>query len=205
MKILCIGDSNTYGYDPRSYIGSRYPENVRWTDRLTGHEVINCGLNGMTVPRNHNRAIGLIKSNEPDLVVVMLGTNDLTGGLSAEQIAERMENFLDSISIADRPILLIAPPVLQYGEWVMDDDIVEESERLGDSYRRLAERKGCLFADAGKWGIEMTFDGVHFSPAGHAAFAEHMNKLLQETAKDLRCAGVLCSHDPKLDQTTVTI
>ena len=180
MKILCLGDSNTYGYDPRSYIGSRYPEGVRWTSRLEGHEVINCGLNGMTVPRNHNRAIGLIRSNEPDLVVVMLGTNDLTGGLSAEQIADRMEAFLDSIGSLGRPILLVSPPVLQYGEWVMDDDIIEESGRLGDIYRELAERKGCLFADAGKWGIEMTFDGVHFSPEGHSVFAEHMNNLLQE-------------------------
>lgn len=180
MKILCLGDSNTYGYDPRSYIGSRYPESVRWTSGLEGNEVINCGLNGMTVPRSHNRAAGLIRSNDPDLVVVMLGTNDLTGGLSAEQIAERMEAFLDSISSLGRPVLLIAPPVLQYGEWVMDDDIIEESGRLGDVYRELAERKGCLFADAGKWGIEMTFDGVHFSPEGHSVFAEHMNNLLQE-------------------------
>ena len=180
MKILCIGDSNTYGYDPRSYIGSRYPDDVRWTDRLTGHEVINCGLNGMTVPRNHNRAIGLIRSNEPDLVAVMLGTNDLTGGLSAEQIAERMGAFLDSICGVGRPVLLIAPPVLQYGEWVMDDDIVEESRQLGDEYMKLAERKDCMFADASKWGIEMTFDGVHFSPEGHTAFAEHMNDLLKE-------------------------
>lgn len=180
MKILCLGDSNTYGYDPRSYIGSRYPEGVRWTSRLEGYEVINCGLNGMTVPRNHNRVVGLISSNEPDLVVVMLGTNDLTGGLSAEQIAERMAAFLDSIGSLGRPILLVSPPVLQYGEWVMDDDIIEDSGRLGDIYRELAERKGCLFADAGKWGIEMTFDGVHFSPEGHSVFAEHMNDLLQE-------------------------
>ena len=24
-RILCFGDSNTYGYDPRSYFGSQYP------------------------------------------------------------------------------------------------------------------------------------------------------------------------------------
>ena len=33
-RILCLGDSNTYGYDPRSYVGGRYPETVRWTGRL---------------------------------------------------------------------------------------------------------------------------------------------------------------------------
>ena len=24
MKIICLGDSNTYGYDPRGYFGGRY-------------------------------------------------------------------------------------------------------------------------------------------------------------------------------------
>lgn len=176
MKILCIGDSNTYGYDPRSYIGSRYPEDVRWTDRLTGHEVINRGLNGMTVPRDHGRAIGLIRSSEPDLVVVMLGTNDLTGGLSAGQAAKRMADFLDSLLSAGRPVLLVAPPVLQFGEWVMDDEIIEESQLLGGKYQELAKQKGCMFADAGRWDIDLSFDGVHFSPAGHTAFAERMQR-----------------------------
>lgn len=177
MKILCIGDSNTYGYDPRSYLGDRYPADVRWTDRLDNCDVINCGVNGMTVPREHSRFIGQIRINEPDLVIVMLGTNDLFSGLSAEQITDRMERFLDSIISIGRPILLISPPVLQYGEWVMDDELVEESQDLGGMYRELADRKGCLFADAAEWDIEMTFDGVHFSPEGHAVFAQKLKEL----------------------------
>ena len=97
MKILCIGDSNTYGYDPRSYIGSRYPEEVRWTGRLGGCEVINRGLNGMTVPRDHQRQLGFIKLHEPDLVTVMLGTNDLLSGLSADEITERTRKSLTAM------------------------------------------------------------------------------------------------------------
>ena len=34
MKILCFGDSNTYGYDPRSYFGGQYPAQNRWVDLL---------------------------------------------------------------------------------------------------------------------------------------------------------------------------
>ena len=180
MKILCIGDSNTYGYDPRSYFGSRYPAEVRWTDRLTGHEVINRGVNGMTVPREHARQIGMIRMHEPDLVTVMLGTNDLYSGLSAEQIADRMKCFLDSIAAAGKPILLISPPLLQVGECIIDDDVLEESQDLGDHYMRIAAETGCLFADAGKWNIDMTFDGVHFSPEGHAVFAQKMEELLKQ-------------------------
>ena len=33
-RILCWGDSNTYGYDPQSPLGGRYPPQVRWTDQL---------------------------------------------------------------------------------------------------------------------------------------------------------------------------
>ncbi|MBR3124854.1 MAG: lipase [Mogibacterium sp.] len=183
MKILCIGDSNTYGYDPRSYLGDRYPAEVRWTDRLDKCEVINCGINGMTVPREQSRYISLIRINEPDLIIIMLGTNDLFRGLSAGQIAARMERFLDPIIDMGKPVLLISPPVLQYGEWVLDDDLVEESENLGEAYRGIADRKDCMFADSGEWGIEMTFDGVHFSPEGHAIFAKNLEKFLKDFMK----------------------
>ena len=179
MKILCIGDSNTYGFDPRSYIGSRYPEGIPWTDRLKGCDVMNCGVNGMTIPRGQSRYPGLIRMSGPDLVTVMLGTNDLFS-MSAGQIAARMESFLDTIIDAGKPILLISPPILEYGEWVMDDEIVEESQDLGEAYRELAERKGCIFADSAEWDIEMTFDGVHFSPEGHAAFAQKINEILEQ-------------------------
>ena len=178
MKILCIGDSNTYGYDPRSYLGDRYPAEVRWADRLDNCEVINCGVNGMTVPREHSRYTGLIRINEPDLIIVMLGTNDLFRGQSAEQIANRMDRFISPIIDMGKPVLLISPPVLQYGEWVLDDDLVDESQDLGRAYREFADSKGCLFADSAEWNIEMTFDGVHFSPEGHAVFAEKLGDVL---------------------------
>lgn len=177
--IICIGDSNTYGYDPRSYIGSRYPADVRWTDRLREISVINCGVNGMTVPRGRSRFAAVVRANDADLITVMLGTNDLCSGLSAEEITDRMDRFLDTISIPGKPILLIAPPHLQFGEWVMDEDAIEESHELGDRYRELAKKRGCLFADSGKWNIDVTFDGVHLSEEGHAAFAEKLDEVLR--------------------------
>lgn len=180
MKILCIGDSNTYGFDPRSYLGSRYPADVRWTDRLAGHEVINCGVNGMTVPRDSTRHVAMIRANAPDLVTVMLGTNDLFSGADAETIAERMRRFLDQLCATGTKVLLIAPPPPECSELVMDDDILYEGQELGRLYRELAAEKGCLFADAADWGVELSYDGVHFSPDGHAAFARGLAGLIEE-------------------------
>ena len=34
MKVICFGDSNTYGYDPRGYFGGRYDGDNRWVDIL---------------------------------------------------------------------------------------------------------------------------------------------------------------------------
>ena len=177
-KILCIGDSNTYGYDPRSYIGDRYPEGVRWTSCLSDCDVINRGLNGMKIPLRYERYIGLIRLENPDLVTVMLGTNDILSGASAEQTAARMGDFISHIRAESKSVLLIAPPHLQFGEWVQSEDYLDESCELAELYREVAKENGCVFADAGEWDIDLTFDGVHFSEEGHKRFAQKLNELL---------------------------
>ncbi len=54
-KIVFYGDSNTYGYDPRGFLGMRYAENVRWTTKVREHfkdeyEKIEEGQNGRCLP-----------------------------------------------------------------------------------------------------------------------------------------------------------
>ena len=46
MNVICFGDSNTYGYDPRGYFGGRYDADSRWVDILateTGWAICNMG------------------------------------------------------------------------------------------------------------------------------------------------------------------
>ena len=52
MRVICYGDSNTFGYDPQAMFGEHY--HPRWTDilsELTGWDVVNDGVNGREVPR----------------------------------------------------------------------------------------------------------------------------------------------------------
>ena len=81
-RLLCYGDSNTYGYDPRSYLGGRYPESVRWTALLNagGWKVINQGENGRSIPKLDQEietAIQTVRGIDTDILAVMLGSNDL--------------------------------------------------------------------------------------------------------------------------------
>ena len=172
MTILCYGDSNTFGFDPRSPIGERYQADDRWVDILkaeTGWDVRNNGMNGREIPRR-----APVFSASADLLVIMLGTNDLLQGCSAAETAERMEHFLSGLEFAAERVLLIAPPPLVRGEWVTEQRLIDESAALAEEYRMLAGRHGIRFLNAGEWGIPMAFDGVHLTGEGNRVFAQKL-------------------------------
>lgn len=187
MRILCYGDSNTYGYDPRSCLGGRYPESVRWTALLEakGLETVNGGVNGRAIPRLDWEIEGVsraIRQSNPEILVVMLGTNDLLRGLTAEACSARMERFLAALlrSVPEGlAVLLTAPPPIKPGDWAPNPTLIGESHRLAGCYEALAQKLNIRFADAGKWGVEPAFDGVHFSGEGHRAFAKGMLETLR--------------------------
>ena len=182
MRILCFGDSNTYGYDPRGFFGDRYGAEDRWVDLLSkqaGHECINAGANGREIPRNPYVLRLLTKHAPVDIFLVMLGTNDLLQGASAKESTTRMEAFLLPLLSHCKQILLVAPPPMKRGAWVSTDELVSESIRLAEGYKLLAEKLDIPFVDTRHWKIELTFDGVHLTEVGHHVFAENLRKELR--------------------------
>jgi lysophospholipase L1-like esterase len=137
-RILCYGDSNTWGYDPVTQ--TRFDDNTRWTRVLAAtlgaeYEVIEEGLNGRTTvwddpiegelasDRNGRTYLGpCLQSHAPlDGVILMLGTNDLKRrfGLPASDIALGAKALVDAIQRSHSgrgnvapPVLLLAPPPL---------------------------------------------------------------------------------------------
>ena len=181
MRLFCFGDSNTYGYDPRSYFGGQYPAQHRWMDLLAQKlncTAVNAGENGREIPRREGelQRFDLMLSNQKplDLLLVMLGGNDLLQGNSVEAVAQRMEAFLARIPLEKSQIVLIGPPRMKPGAWITDDRLLEDCVRLNAAYRTMAEKLGVRFVDATDWDIEVTFDGVHYSEKGHQTFAEQL-------------------------------
>ena len=182
VRLLCFGDSNTYGYDPRGFFGDRYDAEDRWVDLLaarTGHECINAGANGREIPRNPY-ALRLLNEHTPvDIFLVMLGTNDLLQGATAKEATTRMEAFLTPLLQHCKQIQLVAPPPMKRGAWVPTDELVTESIHLAEEYKLLAEKLNIPFVDTRHWNIELAFDGVHFTESGHHTFAENLRKELR--------------------------
>ena len=189
-RVLCFGDSKTFGYDPRGALGGRYPEAALWTTMLRSDhlDIINEGQNGRTIPKfawEKSEALQIMKAHAPvDLVIVMLGTNDIIvhWDFKAADVAACMESFLADIQAAfpDTKILLIAPPAIESGQFQMEPRLLVESQKFGDCYRAVADRLRIAFADASDWQVEAAFDGVHFSEKGHETFAKGLKQELSQ-------------------------
>lgn len=189
--ILCYGDSNTWGYDPR--LEDRYPLAQRWTSVLAqelgpDYQVIAEGLNGRTTvwpdpvegeyKSGKTYLLPCLESHHPiDLVVLMLGTNDLKHrfGLSAWDIARAAGTLVEMIFLTPwgpeglpPQVLLLAPPPTcaagtRFGDMFAGAD--ETSQDLSRCYRQIAAEYQCEFLDTATVIRSSRVDGIHFDAA----------------------------------------
>lgn len=207
-RILCFGDSNTWGYDPR---GGRYDEETRWPMRmakLLGEEyiVVEEGFNGRTCvyddPIEGGYKSGaaylppcLMSHNPLDLVVIMLGTNDTKRrfNLTPMTIGEGMMQLirLTRLYATDRSgnpskILVVAPPPIldslmrsRHGE-CFGEQAIGVSKGLAAEYARISKLLRCEFFDAASWAEVSAIDAVHLTREGHAGLAEGLARKIQQ-------------------------
>lgn len=201
-RILCFGDSNTYGYVPGGS-GRRYSEEIRWPARLQmllGNEyiVIEDGLPGRTTdidapdePWKNGMAYlrGVLSTHRPiDMVIIMLGTNDLKAELHRESsdIADALRNivttagsFLKEKQNYAPKTMIIAPACLNDRIGVNYDfgfDVysITKSRELAEKYRTAASETDALFLDASQYVRTSPVDGVHLTPEAHAVLADEV-------------------------------
>lgn len=206
-RILCYGDSNTWGYQAGS--GMRFSEGVRWPcilQELLGenYHVYENGMNGRTTAfedelepyRNGvQEIIPALKVTEPlDVIVFMLGTNDTKHHLGKKgyAIARGMEHLIQTaqnyfLCQRDRvpQILLLAP--IEIAEDIETKDACQEFDResveklkdLKKWYPVIAQQNGCHYMDAGDFASPSAEDGIHMNPEGHRALAEAVAKYIK--------------------------
>jgi len=171
-RVLCYGDSNTWGWNPSTK--ERYPEDERWTGILqeklgNGYKVIEEGLNGRTTvwddpiegyKNGKKYLIPCLESHRPiDLVIIMLGTNDLKKrfSLSAQDIASGVGVLLDIVKKSnsgrlEKPpklLLVTPPPITELTEFTeMFEEGKEKSIKFTKFYKQVSEEKNCDFFDS---------------------------------------------------------
>jgi len=198
-RILCFGDSYTWGYIPGTN-HERFSEEIRFPkvlQKLLGNdfEIIEEGLNSRTLVSEDERPgkqgrngsqylIPCLDSHDPlDLVIIMLGTNEMKhkfqtsseeiGSLFEENfikvILNRKSQFRDSYP----KLLIISLPVInESAEYALVRYVggTAKSKQLSKIYSDIAKTNECYFVDASK--LAVGIDGVHLTEESHVKLAE---------------------------------
>lgn len=206
MRILCMGDSNTWGYNPEN--GLRFQN--RWTKVLSSlmpdSEIIEEGLNGRTIlspdPYTPER-LGisalkiLLMTHKPvDRVIIMLGTNELKDYYksSADYIAEGIEKFIQIIKDKTMwqrfniPQILVISPVLireklLYGECPFSDfneTSLAQSKLMASAISQVCSRYNVDFMNAADYAEASLTDCIHLDEINHRKLAHAIHTKLQQ-------------------------
>lgn len=208
-NILCLGDSNTWGYDP--VLKKRFPRDKRWTgilQALAGPDfyIIEEGLNGRTTvwddpvegwmgDKNGQKILPtLLSTHCPlDLLIIMLGTNDFKKrfSVSAFEISLGIDRLIKEAKSHDYfpspevpEILVVAPPRIAYladdFKEHFDESTVKQSALLSGCLRESVKRSGCWFLDAAAFTDTSGTDGVHLSGADQPLMASKILDKMNE-------------------------
>ena len=208
-RILCYGDSNTYGYIPT---GGRYDEYTRWPMRMqallgNGYAVIEEGFNGRTcvfddpVEGGFKSGIQylppcLMSHNPLDAVIIMLGSNDtkarfgmtpMTIGQSMMQLVRVAKQYAVNEAGETTHIIIAAPPRIldnlmqtRHAE-CFGEQAIAVSAGLSRELRRISKLMRCDFFDAVPYAEVSPLDAVHMTEQGHLRLGEAMaQKIRQE-------------------------
>ncbi|MBN3796229.1 SGNH/GDSL hydrolase family protein [Burkholderia sp. Ac-20392] len=209
--VLCYGDSNTHGTRPMTRAGvlDRFAREERWTGVLAqtlgaSWRVIEEGLPARTtvhddpIEGRHKNGLSYLRacleSHLPvDVVVLMLGTNDLKTRFSVTpaDIATSVGVLLAEIAAcgagpsgASPKLVLMAPaPIVEVG--FLGEIFAggaAKSRQLAKRYEQVANDAGAHFLDAGAIIEVSPVDGVHFAADQHRALGQRVAALLQQIA-----------------------
>ena len=200
-KILCFGDSNTYGYIPNN--GARYDKNTRWTGVLSllSHgkfEIIEDGCNNRTAFAANPAGkiftgyeiLPELLTGDFDAVVLAIGINDtqFLYNLSSIEIASGVEKLINIVKVKSpqAKIILVAPSILTddvlNGNFacLFDRTSIEKSRQLPLLYQKIAEKQNIEFFDLNSVAKTSSLDGLHYAPEQHLKIAQAIFTILLE-------------------------
>lgn len=215
--ILCYGDSNTWGFIPS--IGARYPFETRWPGVMQAalgkeYRVIEAGLSGRTTVWDDPCDIYMngrdmleptLRTHAPlDLVILMLGTNDLKWHSAWESTRGSWTLICDILKNKDlftngkANALWVSPPIVRDPHTIGMADpnslcTEEESKKFALYSKQFAPMVPVPWFNAadvvmplreGEFAEGVLGDGVHLPPSAHRALgmalAEQVQRLCTE-------------------------
>lgn len=200
-KLLCYGDSNTYGFIPKTC--GRYEKSERWSgilsELLPYYEVIEEGMNNRTGffknPEGLKQSGGeylpvyLQNHKDIDIFILSLGTNDaqIFYNLNEQVIKKGLQDIINLIHKTNlRTEIVIVPPVkiMPYilnssFSLMFDKDSIMRNHKTLSVFKQVAEENCCEFFDINEIVTPSEADGLHYSKTSHKIIAENLAELVK--------------------------
>jgi lysophospholipase L1-like esterase len=146
-----------------------------WRELLDGADVVNRGIDGDRTDDALAR-LDTVTASNPRAVFVMLGTNDLASGRPLDAVLADYRRIVGSLHAAG--IAVVIQSTLECSRRVCGARL-EAIRALNEGLRELAGRSGSAWIDLNatlatpSQGLraEHTWDGVHLTASGYAAWA----------------------------------
>lgn len=193
-KILCFGDSNTYGFIPQTC--KRYAKDERWSGILSDllgsdYEILEEGMNNRTGffknPESVKHCgaeylpIYLQNHRDIDICILQLGTNDVQFfyDYTEEAVRKGLQSLINSVREANSAtkIIITAPVKIQAnimnGIFSMYFNL-ESVERIAQTfgvYKEIAYKNKCYYLDFNEAVKPSELDGLHYSKESHKIIA----------------------------------
>lgn len=208
--ILAYGDSLTFGANPIPG-GPRHAYEDRWPTALEQAlggkaRVIAEGLGGRTTihddwgtgaDRNGARVLPtLLESHSPlDMVIIMLGTNDLKPflGRTAQEAANGVRRLVQIVrghyvkpGDTTPDVIMVSPPHIIFSDHPEmlphfgGRAVIAESEEMARWYKLRADEYGCGFFDAASVAKADPADGVHLNAENTRKIGQGLAPLVSE-------------------------
>lgn len=195
-KIVCFGDSNTYGLIPGT-TNKRYNEFVRYPKIVaeilgSSYKVIEEGLIGRTTIYDDPRGgrIGIndvykILDYNPDYLIVMLGTNDIkrNNAKTEDEVRNAMNLFLSKLNNKKLKLIIVSPIHLSSNISKLDKEYNYNSyclsKKLKNIYFDLSKEFNAIFLDASNFS-KPGIDGEHLTKAGHIKLGNAIANVILE-------------------------
>lgn len=198
-RILCFGDSNTYGYNPHN--GSRYDKNTRWTgvlQKLAGenYKIVEAGGNNRTAFSDNPNGIQFtgykllpeyLKENY-ETIILAIGINDLQifYNPTIEEFENGIRAFVSGIveKTLDSDIIILSPSHITESilksnfRFLFDEISIEKSKKITPIYEKIAKEYNCKLLDLNKLVNTSKIDGLHYEAEEHKKIAESVIKLI---------------------------
>jgi acyl-CoA thioesterase-1 len=191
IVVAAIGDSNTSGIGLMTENGdsSSYPSQLQV---LLGYsyQVINYGLSRRTLlstgdaPYTQDQFYTDSQQAQPDIVLIMLGTNDSKAyNWNADAYESQLKEFVNTYkNLASKPtVYLMSPPAAYQNPGLIDPATV--SEQIVPIVQRVADETQVIYIDiytATKNHPDLFPDGIHPNTTGYKLIAQTVYDSLQK-------------------------